>query len=553
MDKKISALTTAAPLTGTELVPVVQGGQTVKTTAQDIADLGGGGGGIVTTTEAALAALETAGTLSTTVLYMVTDSSPYKLLCKAETASQLSRTAQIVDAVYSGSVNYDVQSGAMYGVAIIDSGNKPNQWFGALPSAWSFGSSPQRNVFYTDTNGSLGNNANRNTFQQNAANNTLGNDCFSNTFEQDASANTLGNDCVNNTFKQGASAFTFAKNLQNVTIEAGTVGADYTASPTYDFLYNNTYPATIFSDGSLNYHRYYDVANDQIVITLLSSPYTVSYIGGGGGGGLLSGTATQVSAGTYTATISGAGAYTIGDTYVIKFATANDGASTININGQGAINIFKNTSTPISSGDIKANQTIVIVYDGTNFQAIGLVSSQLLAYVHNAEASAITKGQVVYAHQASGNKMSVKLAKADTDGTSAKTIGMVYDTSIAAGGEGYIIIQGVIEGLNTAAYNAGDTLYLSGTTFGGVTNVKQYAPTHLVYVGIVERANAGNGQIYVRCQNGYELDELHDVSAQTPIDGDTLIYNSSNGLWEANFNQELQLVLTASFRFLTGN
>ena len=42
-DKKISQLTAAAALTGTELVPIVQSGITVSTTAQDIADLGGGG------------------------------------------------------------------------------------------------------------------------------------------------------------------------------------------------------------------------------------------------------------------------------------------------------------------------------------------------------------------------------------------------------------------------------------------------------------------------------------------------------------------------------
>lgn len=42
-DKKISQLTAAAPLTGTEIVPLVQSGQTVSATAQDIADLGGGG------------------------------------------------------------------------------------------------------------------------------------------------------------------------------------------------------------------------------------------------------------------------------------------------------------------------------------------------------------------------------------------------------------------------------------------------------------------------------------------------------------------------------
>lgn len=42
---KISQLASAASLTGTEEVPVVQGGATVKTTAQAIANLGGGGGG----------------------------------------------------------------------------------------------------------------------------------------------------------------------------------------------------------------------------------------------------------------------------------------------------------------------------------------------------------------------------------------------------------------------------------------------------------------------------------------------------------------------------
>ena len=260
----------------------------------------------------------------------------------------------------------------------------------------------------------------------------------------------------------------------------------------------------------------------------------VTIPGGGGGGGLLSGTATQVSSGVYTTTIAGVTSYTAGDAYVIKFTTANDGASTLNINSLGAVNIFKNTNIPIASGDIKANQEIQVVYDGTNFQAIGLVSSQLLAYVHNAEGAVINKGQVVYAYQATGNKMSVKLARADDDSTSAKTIGLVYDTSIGIGGNGYIIIQGVIEGVNTAAFSAGDTLYLSGTTFGGVTNVKPYAPIHLVYVGIVERANAGNGQIYVRCQNGYEMDEIHDVDlvSTPPVNNDVLTYiTGPNNLW----------------------
>lgn len=42
-DKKISGLTAASALSGAELMEVVQGGVNKKTTAQDIADLGGGG------------------------------------------------------------------------------------------------------------------------------------------------------------------------------------------------------------------------------------------------------------------------------------------------------------------------------------------------------------------------------------------------------------------------------------------------------------------------------------------------------------------------------
>jgi hypothetical protein len=40
-DSKISDLTAASALDGSELVPIVQGGSTVKATAQDIADLAG--------------------------------------------------------------------------------------------------------------------------------------------------------------------------------------------------------------------------------------------------------------------------------------------------------------------------------------------------------------------------------------------------------------------------------------------------------------------------------------------------------------------------------
>lgn len=51
---KISQLSSGTTLDGTEVVPIVQGGTTVKITTQDIADLGGGGGASVNPTSGVL-------------------------------------------------------------------------------------------------------------------------------------------------------------------------------------------------------------------------------------------------------------------------------------------------------------------------------------------------------------------------------------------------------------------------------------------------------------------------------------------------------------------
>lgn len=168
---------------------------------------------------------------------------------------------------------------------------------------------------------------------------------------------------------------------------------------------------------------------------------------------------------------------------------------------------------------------------GLNANIAADVGQTLYAYVTNDEAVTITKGQPVYMFGAQGDRVSVKLASNTTDTTSAKTLGVCAE-NIAAGQAGMVLCQGVQDGLDLSAYSPGDTLYV-GATAGTLTSTKPYAPNHLVYVGVVERANAGNGRLYVRIQNGYELNEIHDVSAQSPSNGKTLIYNATTSLWEA--------------------
>lgn len=63
-------------------------------------------------------------------------------------------------------------------------------------------------------------------------------------------------------------------------------------------------------------------------------------------------------------------AYITGMLIQFKAAAANTGASTININGLGAVAIKKRVNAALTANDIMANQIVTMVYDGTNFQLV---------------------------------------------------------------------------------------------------------------------------------------------------------------------------------------
>lgn len=247
-------------------------------------------------------------------------------------------------------------------------------------------------------------------------------------------------------------------------------------------------------------------------------------------GGVLHGTASGTD--TYTVTITGATAYADGDAYLIRFTNGNTTGCTLNINGQGAVTLYRNNDGALIGGDIVDGGEMLCVYNSTlvGFQVIGTAPNTLLGYVTNADSVTITKGQVVYAFGGQGDRMTVKLANNTSDATSARTVGVVLSASIATNQKGLIMMQGLLDGLSilpTATYSDGDPIYL-GATAGSITKVKPYAPNHLVYVGTVTTAsNGAAGRMYVNIQNGYELDELHNVQAQSPTYKDTLWYDNT--------------------------
>ena len=264
-----------------------------------------------------------------------------------------------------------------------------------------------------------------------------------------------------------------------------------------------------------------------------------------GGGGIPHATASGTD--TYTATITGVASYADADAYLIRFTNGNTTGATLNINALGAKTLYRNNDGVLIGGDIINGGEMLCIYNTSlnGFQVIGTAPNSLFSYVTNDDSVTLTKGMPVYAFGGTGDRMTVKRANNSTDATSAQTVGLVLSTSIAANQKGVIMMQGLLDGLSilpTATWSDGDAVYL-GATAGTITNVKPYAPNHLVYLGVVTTASNGSaGRMYVRVQNGYELSEIHDIDLITnaPTNNQVLTYESSTDLWK---NKSLGTIL----------
>jgi len=176
--------------------------------------------------------------------------------------------------------------------------------------------------------------------------------------------------------------------------------------------------------------------------------------------------------------------------------------------------------------------------DGSNLTGISAVATEFVVNCRNQSGSDMYRGQVVYMNGSTGNKPTILLAQANSEMTSARTFG-VLKNDIANNDYGDVVTIGSITNLDTRTsathpftidtLSDGQTIYLSPTNAGYITNVKPYAPNHLVYIGKVVRTSPTNGYIEYQIQNGYELDELHDVKITGVTYGDLLTYSAYNG------------------------
>jgi hypothetical protein len=221
-------------------------------------------------------------------------------------------------------------------------------------------------------------------------------------------------------------------------------------------------------------------------------------------------------------------------TPTITIATADGGV-------QGdflQLNVNANEASAV--GKLKWNTT-----DGT--MDIGLMGGNVVLQVGQEQVARVVNNsgtnfteagyQAVKITSAQGQRLAVGLAQANNEANSKDTLGLVTE-NIANNQEGFVTTSGLVRqidttgDLQTEVWVDGDTLYLSPTVPGRITKVKPLAPNQTVIVGFVVYAHKNQGKIFVKVDNGYELNELHDVRITSVANNNVLKYNSSLAVWE---------------------
>jgi len=190
----------------------------------------------------------------------------------------------------------------------------------------------------------------------------------------------------------------------------------------------------------------------------------------------------------------------------------------------GLLNHADHSNVSVTYNDI-ANKLVLNVNNAPSASYTSVVKHEVRA------AEGLIAGTPVYVSSSNGTNIIVSKAGYAGEATSSKTLGLLAQ-NLNANGLGFVVSEGLLTGLNTNGASEGDPVWLgpTGTLIYGLAN-KPKAPNHLVFIGIVTRANANSGEIFVRIQNGFEIEELHNVSITAPATGEVLVYDATTGLW----------------------
>jgi len=222
--------------------------------------------------------------------------------------------------------------------------------------------------------------------------------------------------------------------------------------------------------------------------TLIGNTLNIPNYAGGGGGGDVFGPASATDNAiarfdTTTGKLIQNSAVTIADTTGIIAGT------------QGLT--FTGVAAPayVQGGLVYDTDNESLTFFNNNSNVALQVGQEEWIRVVNNTGSTIANGAVVYLNGASAGMPTIALAQSNA---AATTIGAGLTTqSIANGATGYVTCIGIVRGLDTSAFTAGQTVYISSTVAGGLTATAPAAPNYRYRVGIVGVSSATVGTIHV--------------------------------------------------------
>jgi hypothetical protein len=203
----------------------------------------------------------------------------------------------------------------------------------------------------------------------------------------------------------------------------------------------------------------------------------------------------------------------------------------------GAATIHGNPATAPTSpltGDVwmDSANTALKVYDGSEWsQGTFIGNLEGFIEVEVVAGENLSKGEVVYVSGSSGNTPQVSKAQANSGGTKMPAIGIAKQT-INSGNRGYVVVQGLLSGINTSTFSEGDVLYVSSTVAGSFTSTAPSGEENKIQnVGKVINS-AGGGSILVTGAGRFNATSALD-------EGNIFLGNASNQSVTANLDLTL--------------
>lgn len=274
-------------------------------------------------------------------------------------------------------------------------------------------------------------------------------------------------------------------------------------------------------------------------ITFQNASGTVAFlsdiVGGGGGIALTDLSVTVDAAGNANLTYDNAtGVFTYTPPDLSSYATT----AGLNTAIDGHLN----------TGTATANQ--VLSWDGADYAWVADTDSTeatTVAFtVHNDSGATLTKGEVVYISGLNGNTPEVSKAQANNSNT-MPAFGIVKD-DIANTADGIVITFGSCPGHNVADFGEtgitfalGDTLYVSATEAGKLTNVAPAGESNLIQnIGKIERATPTTNMT-IKVGGAGRTNATPNLN-----DGSIFIGGSNNRATTANFYNQIDVHLNQS-------